>query len=193
MQATHYEEIDPDPFIIAGVCLQSAAVILQLVQISLQKNGARSSVGAINNRHQTLERLEDAIDDFDDAISKVERTLRRESKSPEKEVYEASFRVSVGIMQFSAKGVKEFHDKIAESTAKLASLTRWIGHIIHQDPDISSELGAEISEAVAGASERINAVMANGGAIEAVLNEAKMVRDACKAGIAKRLNDRRNL
>lgn len=183
---------DPDPFLLAAVCLQSAAVILQLIQISQAKTRPSSSVGAVRNRISMLTPLETALDEFDAAIEKAERMIRRSSEAPTKEFYEASFRISVGVLNFSSKNVQEYHNAVADTTTKLSALTRWIGHIIGQDPDIAAKLGDDINKVVNGSSERLNALMGTGAPIELVLTEAKLVRDTCRSAIKKHLDSSSN-
>ncbi|MDF0603998.1 hypothetical protein P1J78_25155 [Psychromarinibacter sp. C21-152] len=84
------------------------------------------------------------MDEFDAAIEKAERMIRRSSAAPTKEFYEASFRISVGVLNFSSKNVLEYHNAVSDTTAKLSALTRWIGNIISQDPDIAAKLGEDI-------------------------------------------------
>ena len=157
--------VDPDPFLLAAVCLQGAAVILQLIQISQAKTRPSSTVGAVQTRISRLTPLEEALDQFDAAIEQAERMIRRSSEAPTKEFYEASFRISVGVLNFSAKNVKEYHDAVSKTTASLSSVTRWIGQIISQDPDIAAKLGEDINKVVSGSSERLNALMGTGGPI----------------------------
>jgi hypothetical protein len=184
--------VDPDPFLLAAVCLQGAAVILQLIQIGQANARPSSSIGAIKNRISMLTPLETALDEFDAAIEKAERMIRRSSEAPTKEFYEASFRVSIGVLNFSSKNVMEYHNVLAETTAKLSALTRWIGHIIGQDPDIAAKIGDDINKVVNGSSERLNALMGTGEPIELVLTEAKLVRDTCRNAIKKHLDENSN-
>lgn len=184
--------IDPDPFILAGVCLQGAAVVLQLVQISKANSRPSSSLGAVQNRSTRLEHLETALSGFDAAIARAERTVRRSSQAPDKELYEASFRISLGVMNLSAKNVVEYHNAVSDAAAKLSALTLWIGHIIGQDPDIGAALGQDIVEVVSNAGERLNKLMAEGGPIEAVLTEAKLVLGACRGALRRHLDTSEN-
>ncbi len=189
---TDESKIDPDPFLIAAVCLQGAAVILQLVQIAQSAHNAQTSSGAIGNRKSVLTKLEKAIEDFDAAIATTEKAARRASDAPDKEIYESSFRISLGVMNFTAKSVQEYHKNVSAMSNKLSAMTIWIGMLISQDPDMAAELGNEVSNVVSNSSQRLNELMANGGSIEAVLREAKLVRDALKNVITKKLDDRSN-
>ena len=184
-EKTQNDLIDPDPFILAGVCLQASAVILQLVQIAKAGNTPPSSVGALQNRDAPLDGLENALRDFDRAIERAERVVRRGSAAPDKEVYEVKFRISLGILNLEAKNVQEFHNALADTSANLANLTRWIGHIMGQDPALSAELGEEIHKSVSDAADRLNEIIEKGGPIEAVLREAKLIRDALANAILR--------
>src|SRR3546814_8579979 len=133
-----------------------------------------------------------SLEDFDKAIDKAERTVRRQSDAPDRELYQSSFRVSLGVLNFSAKGVEEYHNTLADATGKLAAVTRWIGHIIHHDPEIAAELGSHILMTVTNSSERLNRLIEDGGTIEAVLREAKLVREVCRNKLATRLDHRTN-
>ena len=192
MNLKNNELVDPDPFLLAAVCLQGAAVILQLIQISQAKTRPSSSAGAVQNRITMLTPLEAALDEFDAAIEKAERMIRRSSEAPAKEFYEASFRISVGVLNFSSKNVQEYHNAVSDTTAKLSAFTRWIGHIIGQDPDIAAKLGEDINKVVSGSSERLNALMGTGEPIELVLTEAKLVRNTCRSAIKKHLDNASN-
>lgn len=192
MNPRNNELVDPDPFLLAAVCLQGAAVILQLIQISQAKTRPSSGRAAVLNRISVLTPFEEALDEFDAAINKAERMIRRSSEAPTKEFYEASFRISVGVMNFSSKQVQEYHNAVSETFSRLASLTRWIGHLIHQDPDIAAKLGDDINKVVSGSSDRLNALMGDGAPIEAVLLEAKLVRDTCRSAVTKYLDSASN-
>lgn len=192
MNPRNNELVDPDPFLLAAVCLQGAAVILQLIQISQAKTRPSSSVGAVQNRISMLTPLEEALDEFDAAIEKAERMIRRSSEAPTKEFYEASFRISVGVLNFSSKNVQEYHNAVAVTTTRLSALTRWVGHIIGQDPDFAAKLGEDINKVVSGSSERLNTLMGTGEPIELVLTEAKLVRDTCRDAIKKYLDSASN-
>ena len=183
-------KIDPDPFLLAALCLQGAAVILQFVQVRNQRSDQRSSPGAIESREDRTARLEDALEAFDKSIQGAERAVRRSSEAPEKELYESSFRVSLGVLNFSARHVQEYHNNLADIAGKLSALTRWVGSVISTDPELASELGEDLVAIVDGAAERLNALMSEGAEIEAVMQEAKMVRDACKRALEKRLDNR---
>lgn len=184
------ERVDPDPFLLAAISLQAAAVLLQLVQLTRDSRTPESSAGALASRTENLSRLEEALEAIDDAIRKAERMVRRESSSPEKELYEASFRISLGVMSFSLKSVQEYHNTLADSATALAQLTRWVGHIIGNDPEIAAALGQEVASQVGDAAERLNRCMADGAEIRVVLEEAKLVRDACRQALARRLDSR---
>lgn len=184
--------IDPDPFLIAGLCLQGSAIILQLVQIAQQSQSSQTSVGAINQRSTVLEQVENHLEAFDKAIAKAEKFVRRNSDSPEKEMYNVSFRVSLGILNLSGTASQEYHNNVADITTNLANFTRWIGHIIGNDPEMAAELGHEIVKITTNSADRLNDLMAKGGSIEAILAEAKLVRDALKRAISHRLDDRSN-
>lgn len=96
-------------------------------------------------------------------------------------------------MKLTANNVKEYHDAVADTTAKLAAITRWVGHIISQNTIIAEELGRDIVKVVNNSDERLNALMKNGAPIEAVMTEAKLVRDACRVALANRLDNRSNV
>lgn len=192
MNPRNNELVDPDPFLLASICLQGAAVILQLIQISQAKTRPPSSAAAVQTRVTRLTPLEAALDEFDAAIEKAERMIRRSSAAPTKEFYEASFRISVGVLNFSSKNVQEYHNAVSDTATKLSKLTRWIGHIIGQDPDIAAKLGEDINKVVSGSSERLNALMGTGEPIELVLTEAKLVRDTCRNAIKKHLDSASN-
>lgn len=187
MKHSDNDLIDPDPFILANLCLQGAAVILQLVQIS-QTGGVKKRKGAITARKSTLSSLEAALEDFDLAIEKAERMVRRNSAAPEEEFYQVSFRLTLGVLRFSADNVAEYHRTVAEVGAKLSALTLWIGHIIEQDSEIVVALGKEIVDLVHNASQRLNNLMADGAPIETILAESKQVRNACKASVQRHLD-----
>jgi len=183
--------IDPDPFVLAAVCLQGAAVILQLVQIS-QATPRSEKRRRAENQITMLSHLEKALQEYDSSIVWAEKIVRRSSGNPSKEFYEASFKVSLGVLSFSAKGVKEYHDAIAEVCSKVSALTGWIGHIISQDTQLAATIGDDVSQIVSDSAARLNALMADGGPIEAVLSEARLVRDALRSSVERRLSSDEN-
>src|SRR3546814_13948772 len=126
MAGSNEQRIDPDPFLIAALCLQSAAVILQLVQISQSKHIVKSSSAAISNRTNQLEHLESALEDFDKAIDKAERKVRRQSEAPDRELYQSYFRASLGVFNFTAKDVEDYHKKLAYARGKLGAGNQWM-------------------------------------------------------------------
>ena len=94
------------------------------------------------------------------------------------------------MLNFSARHVQEYHNNLADIAGKLSALTRWVGSVISTDPELASELGEDLVAIVDGAAERLNALMSEGAEIEAVMQEAKMVREACKRALEKRLDNR---
>lgn len=181
------EWVDPDPFLLAAISLQAAGVLLQLVQLARDNQTLESSAGASASRTENLRRLEEALEALDAAILKTERVVRRDSSSPDKELYEASFRISLGVMSFSLRSVQEYHNALADSALALAGLTRWVGHVISNDPEIALALGQDVAEQVGNAAERLNKSMADGAPIRVVLEESKFVRDACRQALGRRL------
>src|SRR3546814_19541271 len=58
--------------------------------------------------------------------------------------------------------------------------------------EIAAELGSDILMTVTNSSERLNRLIEDGGTIEAVLREAKLVREVCRNKLASRLDHRTN-
>lgn len=184
--------IDPDPWLLASVALQSAAVLLQLVQIAKSGPAPMGRTVKVNADRTHLARIEESLEDLDRAIRKAERIVRREAQNPEREFYEVGFRISLGIMKFEAKQHREYSTAVTETLAKLGALALWVGQLIAADQPVVREIGSEIQAEVGDAASRLNQLMETGGPNEAILAESKAVRDACHRAVRSRLDDRSN-
>lgn len=183
--------IDPDPWLIAGVALQAAAVLLVLVQIARAETHARTRVAG-QTRMTRIEKLDAALEGFDRSLSRTERLVRRLSDNPEKELYGAPARVSHTAMMLSPRDAEEFLKGVAEAGTKINAVTIWTSSIIHHDPELAHEIGSEILSVTGDAAGRINAMLAEGAPIEGVLRESEGIRKAAAAAVSRRMNDRGN-
>jgi len=188
-----YRIIDPDPFIIAGICLQSVAVVLQLVQIAKNENlSERSNYFLNESDRKILESIDDILNRFKRSIERVEKFIQRNAGSPDSSVYEVSFRISLGILNFSAKNVREYHDNISKITSELSLLTQWIGILVSRDSRIAAVIGGDILSITGDSAGRLNRIMEKGESIGAVLGEAKLVHDSLRSAIDRVLREASN-
>lgn len=193
MEENRKKYVDPDPFVLADLCLVGASVIIQLVQIYISRKDTIDNNVEVNGiRRSQLQHIEKALEEYDRSIFEAERAVRRGSSSPTREFYGAQFRIAQTDMNIDQEYFDDYASSISYTMNKLGNLTLWIHTLIKNDPSFAAIIGREVDQITSGASDRMNLLIDKRGPNEAIILEAKLVRDALRDVLFKHLDRTEN-
>ena len=184
--------VDPDPYVIAGLAIAAAALVLQFVQVYRDWNKPASpfSLPPTATPQQSIEisqiraELSMARQHFRNAT----RAAERGSSNPDSEFYEAKVRVSITSLKLDSAQYLQFSTNLGQAFGRFGNTSMFINNIIAHHPALSAQIGKVIAERAPDAAEQLNRLLADGGQTRSVLSESNRVLDAFE-DVIKRLDE----
>ena len=193
MQDQNSNVIDPDPYVIAGLAIAGAALVLQFVQVfrdSSKSNSTPSSSPNLISSQQSIEisqlraELTMARQHFRNATKAIERG----AQNLEIEFYQAKIRVSETSLRLDNSQYFQFSTNLGQAFARIWNTSMFINNLIAHHPPLAAQIGKLIDEGCPNAAEHINKLLAEGGETRRVLSETNRILDVFE-DVVKKLDE----
>lgn len=189
---SHNELVDPDPFVLAGICLTSVGTILQLVQTyKLLKPSPPSSKPSNISRSQ-LTHLEDSIESLQRELRKATRAVEHNLKDSDQEFYDAPLRISSTSLLLPKGGFDEFNEGASNAAGQMSGIIRWISHIIGNNPALAYRLGERMAGSLEQTADVLNRALQNGSPTRIAISETRSTLQVLAKAIEAELAERSN-
>ncbi len=178
---------DPDPFVIAGIAVTGAAVVLQLFQlkVAIDANKISRSHQQIKNSNPQLDGLEDSVSSFKKELDRLERSIQTSAQNPQQSFSERSFKMTLGPLNIERTEINQYNAHIVKLASTLTQLVANTNQILIICPTDGEKIGEELLKSIPESPNKLNTLIASGATIEEVLDEVRMVFTAMENAISQ--------
>lgn len=187
------EDVDPDPFVVTATCLAAVGVALQFIQVFHQLGVNVDAASAEKDQLRTpLREMQKSIQEFEQHLSDLERSIIDGINSPEKEFFEKEFGINLACFSFKSTVHREYTRDLSGLMVRVSNFSLWANDIIGRYPNIAARIGKEMLEVVADADVRLNLLIRGGATNQQILSEVRTIVTTCKMSAGLILEGRRN-
>jgi hypothetical protein len=180
------DPVDPDPFTIAQTLFGAAALVLQLLAMRKDK----PSDSNYSPPSQNLLHLETAVDNMRAKSQKILRTLDHGVRDVDGSFYDRPFRVGTAPMMLDYASHQIFSKELMELSTVAGQMGSWINHVIANEPELASRLGARLHQNLGDIVDRLNTIMEKGLPNREAVQAEKEAIDALSTAIESELRRR---
>lgn len=163
---------DPDPYQLASLAIEAASLGLSLVAIFMER-GRKEHAPLNENQVTVLQQVDQQTSKALGQFKDTQRFIERNASDPDRSFYGAPVRVATTSMLMSGAAVVNYGRELSQLHLAVGSLSQWIYHLIGQDPDLASRLGARLTTPLSDLAAQLNSILENGEPVHRALEECR--------------------